>query len=302
MRQICEALVAERPADREARYWLGISYENLSFLRWAEGDRAGATDLKRRQLEIFLGISRAEPTNTQVRRDLAVVYHNLGWSLQAQGDWEGALSNYRQALALKQELAAADPANQGVRRDIANTHWGIGDALRGKKDLRGAADSYRRAATMLEELLAGDAQGAATRQWLAGTLDSLAATLAGLGGTEEARRHARRSLALYKAEAEKAEATPDDVNRYAWQLLTVVPPDLRDPRTALTWAGKGVEMTRGENPDMLDTLALAHHLSGDREAAIATGQRALDLLPPGAPRRRDFEASLARFKAGRRDR
>jgi tetratricopeptide (TPR) repeat protein len=130
-------------------------------------------------------------------------------------------------------------------------------------------------------------------------LDGLADALAGVGEIGPARGQASRSLVLHKTSAERPGATAYDVNSYAWRLLTVLPSDLRDARAALRYAKRAEEITEGKDVDVLDTLALAHHMSGDQEAAIATAQRALDLLPVGAPRRRDLEAALGRFKASR---
>ncbi len=56
-------------------------------------------------------------------------------------------------------------------------------------------------------------------------------------------------------------------------------------------------MTDNANPAILDTLALAQHLTGDNLAAVETEKKALSLLPPDAPGRSDYEAALAKFEA-----
>ncbi len=56
-------------------------------------------------------------------------------------------------------------------------------------------------------------------------------------------------------------------------------------------------MTDNANPGVLDTLALAQHLTGDTLAAIETEKKALSLLAPDAPERGDCEAALVRFEA-----
>ena len=79
--------------------------------------------------------------------------------------------------------------------------------------------------------------------------------------------------------------------------MTCEPADLRDPETALRLARDACAITDNANPNYLDTLALAQHLTGDTPAAIETEKKALSLLPPNAPGRGDYEAALAKFEA-----
>jgi hypothetical protein len=79
--------------------------------------------------------------------------------------------------------------------------------------------------------------------------------------------------------------------------LTIEPSRLRDPASALLYAKRAVELSQGNDPAILDTLAWAYHLTGDQALAITTEERALALLAPDASLRRGFEANLARFKA-----
>jgi hypothetical protein len=59
-------------------------------------------------------------------------------------------------------------------------------------------------------------------------------------------------------------------------------PDLRDPAAALTASKKANEMSGSDNAGFLDTLALAHHRTGDTEKAREIQRRAVSLLPSGA--------------------
>ena len=59
-------------------------------------------------------------------------------------------------------------------------------------------------------------------------------------------------------------------------------------------------MTNNTNPNFLDTLAHAQHVTGDTPTAIRTQKKALSLLSSDAPKRSDFEATLARFEAALR--
>ena len=79
--------------------------------------------------------------------------------------------------------------------------------------------------------------------------------------------------------------------------MTCEPDDLRDPEAALRLARDACALTDNTNPAILDTLALAQHLTGDTPAAIETAKKALSLSPPDAPRRGELEAALAKFEA-----
>jgi tetratricopeptide (TPR) repeat protein len=132
---------------------------------------------------------------------------------------------------------------------------------------------------------------------LAVTLHPLARLLAQTGQPAEARRLALRALSIRKAQAEQPTATANDLNDYAWDLLTAEPNELRDPAAALPNARRAVEMTKGNAPKMLNTLALAYHLTGDHARAVETELKAIASLKADSLVRREFETNLAKFQA-----
>ena len=130
------------------------------------------------------------------------------------------------------------------------------------------------------------------------TLGSLVDVYHSQGRYEEAEPLVRRLLDQRRARAEQPDASPDDKNEYAWQLLTCEPATLRDPETAMGLALEANDMTGHENPGYLKTLALACHLTGDTAEAIENQKKAIALLSPGeSDLRADLEAALARFES-----
>ena len=95
----------------------------------------------------------------------------------------------------------------------------------------------------------------------------------------------------------RCEASAQVLNAAAWELLTNEHAELQDPARALPLAQRAVDKTGGVDPAILDTLALAQHLTGDTVAAIETEKKALSLLPADAPDHDDYEAALARYEA-----
>jgi non-specific serine/threonine protein kinase/serine/threonine-protein kinase len=299
MQAIVESLAAENPGDLDLRNRLAVGLEKRGKVLAGQGDARGALLLFRREVEVLEELSRAAPTNAEYRRNLGVAHGNVGAALSDLGDAAGALESYRRALAIREELAAADPQNRGAQRDVAWALDVIGGRLSARKDYRGAVESYGRAASIFEAILAVDPAQPAIRQRLAGTLESMASASLRLGRAAEARAYTRRSLSLRRELASRPEATAQDLNGYAWLLLTADPNELRDAAGALPPARRAVEMTKGEDPGILDTLALAYHLTGDHARAVETEEQALARLPGDGPLRRDLEANLARFRAAR---
>ncbi|MGD0089819.1 MAG: protein kinase [Planctomycetota bacterium] len=101
-----------------------------------------------------------------------------------------------------------------------------------------------------------------------------------------------------------AAANPDSaeaLNGCAWELLTSSDEKLRDAKAALPLAQKAAELTKHENCNILDTLALALFRNGRKEEAIETEKKAIALLPANTPpdTRREFEKNLEEFSGGK---
>ena len=77
---------------------------------------------------------------------------------------------------------------------------------------------------------------------------------------------------------------PDNLkaaNNLAWLLATSQDSKARRPQEALLMAQNIVRITKGQNPDALDTLAAAQAASGDFESAIKTINKAMLLIKTG---------------------
>ena len=75
-------------------------------------------------------------------------------------------------------------------------------------------------------------------------------------------------------------ASPNDprlANTLAWFLATMPDEKLRDGPKALELARRAVELTNGQDPTTLRTLAAAYAETGDFDQAIQTAQRAIEL-------------------------
>lgn len=66
-------------------------------------------------------------------------------------------------------------------------------------------------------------------------------------------------------------------------FLNAEPPSLRDPKLALQYAQRAVELTHHKIPMMLLTLARAYRANGQIDRSRATAREGLALLPPSRP-------------------
>ncbi len=84
-------------------------------------------------------------------------------------------------------------------------------------------------------------------------------------------------------------------NNLAWLLATCPEPSLRDRRKAVELARQTEQLSGGNQPDVLDTLAAAYTEAGQFDKAVGTARRALN-LPATQNNKPLAEAIQARLK------
>jgi serine/threonine protein kinase/tetratricopeptide (TPR) repeat protein len=120
-----------------------------------------------------------------------------------------------------------------------------------------------------------------------------------LGNLAHQAKNYRESLNYFKQWAEAKPEVPEGYNAYAWELLTCEDVSLRDPKLGLQFAEKASSLTNNSNPMILDTLALAYFNNGRTPMAVTTEEKALALLPSGAPAemRKEYEEHARQFRS-----
>jgi tetratricopeptide (TPR) repeat protein len=114
-------------------------------------------------------------------------------------------------------------------------------------------------------------------------LNNLVRLLSSRGKIEALRPFVRDQLERRRQAAQELSSNASAQNDYAWLLLTCEPVDLRDPETALQFAERAVELSKGKDPYVLDTLAVALQMTGNLDRAIQIEKQALPLAKPGTP-------------------
>ncbi len=211
-------------------------------------------------------------------------------------------SNPGQLLQLRGRLAEAEPCGREVvesgRRAMGPAHPGT---LRALRDLAALVARLGRPdeaeALLLEGLAAARGEHGAAGGETVATRSQLADLYLAHGREADARPVVAEQLDALRAAAHAAdEAAPK--NEFAWQALTCEPADLRDPAAALGLALEAAELDGWRDPDILRTLALAHHRTGNHVEGVTVVSRALDQVPAdGTTRREPLENALARYRA-----
>lgn len=123
-----------------------------------------------------------------------------------------------------------------------------------------------------------------------------------LGGLAAAfRRQGRTDLAV-KYYKQAVRYKPDwayAMNNLAWIRATHKEAKFRNPKEAVRLARCACELTNYKNPSILDTLAAAYAAAGQFSDAVATAQKALDMVrPSNSQLKTAIQSRLRLYKAG----
>ena len=240
----------------------------------------------------------------------ADAHNNLGNLLLQSGRLDEAIACYQQALKLDPKSASAHanlgrallqkhllpeaiaqlqmavqlgPGSADVENDLAGALIQAGKFDEARLHFRKAIDlrpNFAEAhnnlalallqAGQVDEAIAQFEQALALQPNNAPAHNHLALVLLHTGRVREAISHYEAALALQPADA-------NTLNNLAWALATSPDPSARDGARAVTLAEQARQLSHGDNPSILDTLAAAYAEVGRFPEATATAQRALDL-------------------------
>jgi len=179
---------------------------------------------------------------------VVLLHNNLGIVLTSQGKFDEAANQFRQVLQI---------APRHVR-----THVNLGNVLLTQEKFDEAISHYH--------------QALQTEPDFAEAHYHLAVALTRAGKLDEALKHFQEAISL----------TPEPpwyfLHGLAWVLATHPDPEVRDASEAIQLAKRAQALTFTKYDDMrvLDTLAAAYAAKGQFELAVATVQKALDLVSP----------------------
>jgi Tfp pilus assembly protein PilF len=178
----------------------------------------------------------------QIKPDSVEAHNNLGNALLKKARVDEAITHFQNALQ--------------INPDYVNAHVNLGIALLQKGKVDEAIIQYQKA------LQINPGHGMAH--------NNLGNILLQQGKAGEAIAHFQKALQLKPADASIQ-------NNLAWLLATSAEAPLRDGNKAVALARQANELTGGENPVILNTLAAAYAEAGRFAEALETARRALAL-------------------------
>jgi thiol-disulfide isomerase/thioredoxin len=138
------------------------------------------------------------------------------------------------------------------------------DAIQEKAQAAIEAEKWDAAIAALDEMIALKPENSAAMQ-----VGKFRMLLVGKKDTKAAYELANKLAVDLKDDA-------DSLGTLAWTMMGVPGAENRDPALALKMATRANELTKGEDVDILDTLARAQFENGDAEAAVKTETAALE--------------------------
>jgi tetratricopeptide (TPR) repeat protein len=122
----------------------------------------------------------------------------------------------------------------------------------------------------------------------------------GLGAIRLAEGAPEPAIVHFRSAVESDRSYIGVLDRDAWRMATAPDPAARAPEQALVLATLANELTGGERPMLLSTLAAAEAASGEFEQAAQTMERAVALADEGSAARYipEFRERLALYRRG----
>jgi tetratricopeptide (TPR) repeat protein len=218
-----------------------------------------------------------------VTTDNDVAHNNLGYLSLQRGELDNAISHFETALKIRSRNAAAHYNFGGalIENSLANALARKGllseavdhyeNAVRLRPDY---GDPYLNLGTVLfeqgrrDDAIAAWQKAVATQPTDAGFHTALANGFL-KGGLQ------RDAIAEYEHAARIAPDDPVAGNNLAWLLATSFDASIRDGKRAMEFAKHAVQLSRGEDPNYLRTLAAAFAENGRFAEAKETARQAL---------------------------
>ena len=212
----------------------------------------------------------------EIYPDFAEAYNNLGILLTKQGQTVEAIEQYRKAIELNPSRAEfynnlGNLLSKQGRTDEAIEQF--------QKALEVAPDNAKVRFNLANILTAQGRWDEAIEQYqqaLKQMPDSIHAHNQ-LGLALQSRGRFAAAIAQFQKVLELDPKHVTARNNLAWLLATCPENSLRDGKKAVELAQQAVQLSGGNAPEILDTLAAAYAEAGSFPEAVATAQRALDL-------------------------
>ncbi len=295
--QVDEAILSRAPTDLRAQRGIAVLLKKIADNDIQRGSMSEARPKYERAIAMMTTVAAADPGNASHRRVLSYLRRGLARALILD-DPAAAQKLFLEDVNRLGDVVQREPYNRQARMDLAVVHKDAADLYGRLDQFADSAVHYRAMTDLLSKLLAEHPGDTLTVNRLAEAEMDLGWALGKSGKREEAAQHTLKGLSLYKDIVASKDATADQINWYANNLLTCEPESLRRPAIAIEYAKRAVEMTQEKDANYLTTLAKAYFALGDARKAVEIEEKAVALFPPNetTEMKNVCEVNLAKFR------
>ncbi len=249
--------------------------------------------------ELHAAIDGINSLHNQAKQVMAIRRMQFGaigpyaGALIAIGRYREALSALEQGEIISRELLAADRKNiravQDLEAGLSRESECYQDRAAGIfseeganriADAKNALRVLSEQRSLLEEVLLVEPHNGNWESKLGITLIDMGRQQRALHHPEGSLELAQKGLAILKDLARRPDVQAYQLFDAVNGLITVEPPQLRDPNLAVKYAERIVDESSRRNPEFLLTLAEAYRAAGEPAKARTAAKEGLELLPP----------------------
>ncbi|HMJ08725.1 MAG TPA: protein kinase [Pyrinomonadaceae bacterium] len=187
---LCHAIIADDPANLEARAIAGLGYRRLG-AEYETDDPAQALKYYQTALSLTQEREKFDPENAQVQIVLADCYGNIGRALMVSGDGIGALEQFDRASKIYTTRLAEDPGDSSIKMYLSQNYNNIGNAMAQLGRLPDALSNYDQALDLREASVNEHPEVAASQTRLGETKFDLGDLYAKIGAENRTSKEAR---------------------------------------------------------------------------------------------------------------
>ncbi|KPK76037.1 MAG: hypothetical protein AMJ79_08610 [Phycisphaerae bacterium SM23_30] len=177
------------------------------------------------------------------------VLNYLAAAYLGQNKYDPAIKHWNEALKLKPDWIE-------VRNSLTELHNKLAEAFYQQSNIQQAIEHWTKSLNQKPDQ--------------AETHHNLATAFYHQARTDQALLHWHQAVQLKPD-------WPEALNNLAWILATINEQKLRNPAEAVRLAQRAAELTKNQNPGILDTLSVAYAAAGNFPLAVQTAQKALKL-------------------------
>jgi len=288
--QIDQRILKIDPRHLRANRGMALVRAKIANIK-AETDPASALADYAAAIQVARGLPQSARDSIQGKRLLSVlIIRKYAMALKETGRYQDALPLFAEARQVTQALSDADPGDLRARNDVVSAAENEAECYEEREqeifgpdadrdgDARAALRDLTATRDNLEEMLRRMPGDPYSRATLGAVLVRIGIQQGILHRQRESLASAQRGVAILKEIGRQRSVSGADLDEVVTGLSSA-PPPLRDPKLAIHYGERLVEIGHRQKPAFLLTLAQAYRAANQPEQARAAAAEGLKLLP-----------------------